>query len=116
MIRKKVSDFFDIEYEDIDIVIFNDAEYARFNNDFTLTESDPRGIAITHPIKLIVLNIDNIDNDDLLHIIIAHEYGHTIVGADEEDADRFALTLLSEENKNNLKRNWNIRHGHEYFD
>jgi Zn-dependent peptidase ImmA (M78 family) len=114
MITKSITELLPEAKIDTNVFIFNDSEYNEFLDRYNINNVDPRGMAICHPINLIILNIDNIENDDILNIIIAHEYGHIVVGENEEDADKFALTLLAEEHKTLLKENWNIRHGHDY--
>ena len=59
------------------------------------------------------LNFNELD-EDMRHITIAHEGAHATGILDEEDADRWALDVLTDNQKDILIENWNLRHGHEY--
>jgi len=113
MIVKYIKDFFPETDCDVEVMVMAKSEYKRFMKSLYIPEPDPRAMAVISPVSIIIINIDTLE-DDLLYIVLAHEYGHIVAGEKEEDADRVALTLLSEEDSEYLKANWYIRHGHEF--
>lgn len=97
---------------DVDIFLMKHDEYHYVMDRVGVPERDARSMVMID-YRMIFANIDAID-DEIFDIVIAHEYGHIVEGESEEDADRFALNLLSEKDRNILIANWKVRHGHVY--
>jgi VIT1/CCC1 family predicted Fe2+/Mn2+ transporter len=72
---------------------------------FTISMGDKNIIVINSSIDL---------SKDELQIVIQHETAHAHGIDDEEQADKWALNRLSDNQKDILISQWKHRHGHDY--
>jgi hypothetical protein len=89
----------------------------RINKIFSLKSVSDEDIAFTISMgdeTIIVINFSINLSKDELQIVTQHEMAHAHGIMEEEQADKWALTRLSDIQKEILIGQWEHRHGHNY--
>lgn len=83
------------------------------DNDMDMRDEEIAMTVIIGDKPWIAVNADSWDNldDDERQIVLAHEGAHATGVEAEEDADRWALDILNDKQKNMLIDMWEVRHG-----